>query len=217
MKPILTIAIPTIEGRESQFNTLQLWLLAQNVGGFAKIISEKDNKEMAIGAKRQLLLDKCDTEYIVQIDDDDNVPMDYISEIRKALETKPDCIGYLEEIRPSGKIACHSNEFSQWHGPGLYNKETTLRRHLIMPNDERFGPDYHYLRTIFHKDVIKTDIARQIGLNTSLRFAEDHDFSIRLKQSGLLKNEVFIDKIMYYYNDPGYMTEQQKNERYGII
>lgn len=216
MKPILSICIPTVEGREKEFQALREHLMAIGLfdDGF-EIISCKDNKERPIGAKRQHLLDIAKGEYIVQIDDDDWVPDYFISEILKALESKPDCIGYLEEIRPkewnsdsrTWIEAVHSNRFDKWES-GNFWRESCIMNDCISRR-------YNYKRTIFHKDVIKTEIARQIGFNPTLRYAEDHDFSIKLKQSGLLKKEVFLDEIMYYYNDPGNLSEQAKKERYG--
>lgn len=197
MKPLLTIAIPSIVGREKELNRLIHKLIDGNDYTNVNLLWEIDNKEMPIGQKRQILLEKASGEYIVQIDDDDLVPDYYIQEVLKTLESKPDCVGYLEEIRPGGKLAAHSNDYDRWE-------------------ECRLNSVYNYHRTIFHKDPIRTDIARQIGFNPTLRFAEDHDFSIRLKQSGLLKNEVFLDFVMYIYNDPGSLTEQQKRERYGL-
>jgi GT2 family glycosyltransferase len=160
-----------------------------------EILTECDNKEMSIGAKRQKLLNKCNAEYMVQIDDDDYISMQYLPHVIDALQSKPDCIGYLESVKIDGiqKTACHSNRFTDWAN----NKE-----------------GYDFVRTIFCKDVIRTDIARKIGFS-DMRFGEDYDFSKRLKQSGLLKTEVFINEVMYFYESKT-LTRSQHNERYGI-
>lgn len=191
---LLSIQIPTIVGREEKFNKLYNYLLNQ-IGNNIEIISIKDNKELTIGAKRQQLLDMCDAEYFVQIDDDDSVPDYYIEEVLKALESKPDCVGYLESVIMNGKqtIACHSNAFEDWGN----NKN-----------------GYEYVRTIFCKDIIKTSLAKQIGF-PDLRFAEDHVFAQKLKHSGLLKTEIFINKIMYYYSH-NTLTHEQHKQRYGL-
>ena len=191
----LAILIPTVAGREMEFESLLALLAPQVEHADVQIQYLKDNKEMSIGAKRQALLDACEAEYMVMIDDDDHVPHDYVAKVMEALESPPDCIGYLEQCDIGGRlsIACHSNRYERWQ-------------------DNYDG--YHHVRTIFYKDVIKTSIAKQVGFR-DLRYGEDHDFSIRLKQSGLLKNEVFIKEIMYYYSAP-IMTEDQYNLRYGI-
>jgi len=197
---LLSIQIPTIVGRERNVSALVAFLNWQ-ISSFCipdhvvEIRTCRDNKEMSIGAKRQLLLDKCNAKYFVQIDDDDTVSGEYIPRIYSTLSSLPDCVGYLESVRYDGKqlTACHSNRFDDW-GNNV--------------------DGYDLARTIFCKDVIRTGIARQIGFS-DMRFGEDHDFSRRLKASGLLKNEVFIDEVMYYYEGRS-LTQKEHNERYGI-
>lgn len=184
---LLSVLIPTITGRESLFDAL-LSTIPDNV----PVVFCRDNKEMSIGSKRQLLLDSCDTEYFVMVDDDDSLALDYFSTIIPFLAQKPDCICYLEDI--SGKqTAIHSNRFDGW---GI-------------------GNGYHYYRTPFYKDVLRTDIAKQIGFK-DMRYGEDADFADRLKKSGLIKNEIFIDKKMYFYAMPNTLSRHEHNKRYGI-
>ena len=193
---LLSIQIPTILGREAQYEKLFTYLNKQiELHPEIEIISLKDNKELTIGKKRQLLLESTEAEYFVQIDDDDSVPEYYIHEVLKALESRPDCVGYLESVIMNGqqKIACHSNIFNDW-------------------NQNEKG--YDYVRTIFCKDIIKTDLAKKIGFS-DIRFGEDHDFAKRLKNSKLLIDEYFINKIMYYYSHNSLTTEQHK-QRYGL-
>ena len=192
---LLSICIPTIFGRESQYQRIRSELDRQiNNNKDIEIITIKDNKEMPIGIKRQRLLELCKGEYCVQIDDDDYIAPYYIEEILNALKETPDCVGYIEEILngQNKKYAIHSNRFDGW--------------------GNKFG-SYHYFRTIFCKDVIKTEIAKQIGFS-NMQWQEDKDFADRLKASGLLNKEVFIDKIMYIYEFP---TRKQLRERYGHI
>ena len=193
---ILSICIPTLLGREQEFNRLHAIIKKQiDNNPLIELIILKDNKEMPIGIKRQRLLDLCKGEYCVQLDDDDIIPDYYIEEVLKALETKPTHIGQLEAVHIDGRneIACHSDRFREWAN----NKD-----------------GYDYVRTIFNKNVIKTSICRLVGYS-NVRYAEDIDFSIRLKASGLLLNEVFIDKAMYEYtyNTPTY---EEHLKRYGL-
>lgn len=189
---MLSFLIPTIDGRERQYDNLVASIYKQD--SKATIVYCKDNKGISIGAKRQILLDNCKTEYFVMVDDDDAIAPDYISKVRAALLSKPDCIGYLEQVIIDGvkKVACHSNRFSDW---GV-------------------GKGYDFYRTIFYKDVIKTEIAKKIGF-ADMRYGEDYEFSKRLKKSGLLKTEVFINEVMYYYSFKS-TNPQQHAERYGI-
>lgn len=197
---LLSIHIPTIVGRERQLQMLLNSLkhqMSRNQITFddIEIITQCDNKEMSIGAKRQILLDRCNAEYCVAIDDDDHVDEFYLYKVLVAIQSRPDCIGYLEHCTIDGqkKISCHSKRYPTWAN----NVD-----------------GYDFVRSIFCKDVIKTDIARYIGFS-DFRFGEDHDFSKRLAASGLLKTEVFINEVMYYY-EANTLTQEQHNKRYGL-
>lgn len=180
MEFLLEIQIPTITDRYAQFNILKKRIL-KLIAPYPNVIltSCSDNRQLTIGEKRQLLYNKAIAEYVVQIDDDDDISDYYIDEALNALKKKPDCVGYLEELNLSNNknIACHSNRFKNW---------------------EEKNPDYLFCRTIFYKDIIKTTIAKKIPFHF-INYGEDNQFSKDLKKSGLLKKEIFIDKIMYIY------------------
>jgi glycosyltransferase involved in cell wall biosynthesis len=174
---ILSVLIPTINGREVFFTRILEKVNDQKTEEI-EIISLKDNKEISIGSKRQQLLEKASGEYVVFIDDDDLIADDYINSILDALLEKPDCVGFeINCTGTLGKTASVSNRWSDWGE----NKE-----------------GYDYVRTPYHKVPIKKDIALAIGFK-DLRYAEDYDFSKRLKQSGLIKKEIYISKVLYYY------------------
>jgi glycosyltransferase involved in cell wall biosynthesis len=194
MDKLLSICIPTIVGREKQYNQLYSFI-AEQCTNDVEIVTLKDNRELSIGKKRQSMYEMCTGQYAVQIDDDDTIPADYISTVLKLLAVNPDCVGYLERVEDRGVhlLACHSNRYTDWGN----NKD-----------------GYSYVRTIFYKDVIKTEIAKAVVVK-DMRYGEDHDFARRLKASGLLKTEVFIEKIMYFYAAP-VLTAATTKERYGI-
>ncbi len=191
----LDILICTIETRRNEFNLLKHHLQTQiNEYGRQKevqIISECDNKQISVGTKRQLLLEKATGEYVVFIDDDDMVPYFYVENILSAIESKPDCIGFKILCKGTkGITASASNRWSKW-------------------GDNIGGFDY--VRTIYHKNPIKRETALKIGYK-DMRFGEDADYSKRLKESGLLTEEIFIDEFMYEYR---YKFEDAKI-KYGI-
>ncbi len=191
----LSILICTVDGRETQFNLLRHHLQTQiNEFGRQKevqILSKKDNKEISVGAKRQLLLEDAIGECIVFIDDDDMVPYFYVEKILEAINLNPDCIGFKIECKGTpGKTASASNKWDDWA--------------------ENVG-GFDYVRTIYHKNPVKREHALAIGFK-DMRFGEDYDYSKRLKESGLLKEEVFIDEVMYEYR---YKYEDPKT-KYGI-
>jgi len=204
----LSILIRTIVGREEKFDSLVNSLFSQGnfvetKGGWVdvhkgvEILFEKDNKEISVGAKAQKLIERAVGILVCFIDDDDSVPSYYIDEILKALKSKPDldCIGFKIECRgtnPNGmvELASASNQWDDWA-------------------DNKGG--FRYVRTIYHKSPVRRFHAIIIGYN-DMRFAEDADYSKRLKQSGLLDIEVFIDKVMYLYN----YTHEDHRTKYGI-
>ena len=186
----LSILIPTVTGREQSFNALVAELERQAVEYDVEIKTCCDNKEMSIGAKRQLLLESATKTHCVFIDDDDSVPADYIATVWPQLTF--DGIGYIEQIT-GGKKAAHSQDYDGWYS-------------------NRDG--YDYVRCLFCKDVIRTSIALQVGF-ADIRYGEDYDFSIRLLKSGLIRTHTFVPKVMYHYSMPQ-LNSQQFKARYGI-
>lgn len=200
----LSILIRTIVGREQKFDSLIVSLLAQ--GNFSiiengyvdkrlgvEILFEKDNKEISVGAKAQKLIERATGQMVSFIDDDDSAPSYYIEESLKAINENPDldCIGFRIECSGTpGVTASASNKWNDW--------------------GEKIG-GFDYVRTIYHKNPVKRSHALAIGYR-DMRFSEDYDYSKRLKESGLLVNEVFVDKVMYYYN---YKHEDPKT-KYGL-
>ena len=196
MNPILTIAIPTITSRRNQFtllyehirNQIKEYKLTKKV----ELIFECDNKEISIGAKRDLLIKKAKGKYIVMIDDDDWLPYNYCNDVLSACEDDSDCIGYLEDCVFDWNhraTSCISLRYKSWmNNVGVYD----------------------YVRTPFFKVPIKTEICRQVGC-ADLRFGEDSDFAKRIYP--LLKSETFIDKKLYIYR---YKFENH-NSKYGFI
>jgi len=175
--------------------------LSQRIGKLpVQIVICPDDKQMSIGAKRQWLLDNCETPHFVMLDDDDDLSSDYFELVIPALKENPDCVTYLEAIIRDGAqtgIARHSNDYKKWMWQHHHN-----------------GVSYLAGRTPFYKDILKTEIAQKIGFK-DMRYGEDADFSNRLKSSKLINTEVHIPKCMYLYNYPT-LTAKEHNKRYGI-
>jgi GT2 family glycosyltransferase len=193
---ILSILIPSTTDRkvmtDKLYHYLQAQVLYSNLDEKVEIIVDIDNKEVSIGAKRQRMIESAKGEYVVQIDSDDWVSIDYIKTILKALEEKPDCVGHqIECSGTSGKTESVSIEYPEWA-------------------ERKNG--YDYLRTPYPKVPIKRSISLLIGYK-DLRYGEDHDFSIRLKQSGFIEKETYIPQVLYFYRYK-FAPHAQK---YGIV
>ncbi len=124
MKPLLSILIRTIVGREEKFNALwwklehQRYLLIKLYGeDNVEMLFEKDNKEISVGAKAQKLIERASGMFVCFIDDDDDVPEYYISKILSAIKNNIDldCIGFRIECKgTAGKTASASNKWDDW-------------------------------------------------------------------------------------------------------
>ena len=192
------ILIATIETRKTQFEKLRSFIQSQIVKnslvGECEIVHISDNKEISVGLKRQRLLELANSDYVAFIDDDDWVSEDYLPAIMNSINSNfPDSIGFLIRCTFDGSvpiIAKASNKYSDW-------AEDT--------------DGYKYVRTPYHKTPIKRDLAIQIGFK-DIRYAEDHDYSRRLKAAGLIRKEDFIDLPLYYYS----YVHENPNTKYGF-
>lgn len=194
----LSILIRTIVGRENFLSDLVCDLIRQGgsirtinssimqgcaitVLGFddVEIIIAKDNCSISSGAKLQLLLELAKKDFVTAVDDDDSVYPYFVSEILKAIQDNPDCVG-------TKGIYSHD---------GAYNIEWRLSKDY--PNDTIYENGAAiYRRTTNHISPVKRSLALQVGY-PNISNAEDKWYSERLNP--LLKTEVKIDKLMYHY------------------
>ena len=139
-----------------------------------------DCKSMSIGEKRNRLLEMSSGQYVVFIDDDDNVPEYYIAEILKAIKTQPDCVSIKGIIKfepidnKPDRVFIHSLK---------YNKDTVVDGITV-------GKSPNHLNPIKREIAITVDFIKK-------SWAEDSDWAARVYP--LLKTEVVIEKFMYAY------------------
>lgn len=184
---LLSILIPSLNERASTLTKLlreieeQIFVTCSSE--IVEIIVEMDNREITTGAKRNSLLKKASGEYVVFIDDDDWISMSYLRRILIALESKPDVIGF------NGWMETNGQNRQLWYISKDFPYET--RRGL--------NGQISYLRFNNHLSPIKREIAQQIGYK-DITIGEDYDYAVRLKESGLIKTEVRIEKELYHYH-----------------
>jgi GT2 family glycosyltransferase len=181
---ILSVLIPTMTSRRDKFNALKLRLDYLSAGHEVEILSIEDvghkNGGLTTGEKRNKLVDMANGKYSVFIDDDDDVPDYYFEQIFNAINNNPetDCIGFKGMIYGYGQPCVFR------HSVGLpYSPQKVKNEYLRPPN---------------HLNPMLTDYFRAVRF-PDRTFAEDYDFCLRLAESGLVKNEVFIDLVMYHY------------------
>lgn len=202
-KPLLSILIPTVVGREYDLDNLLSSIkkycvldvkseLKENHWGYTgvkydceevEVIIAKDDKKNPIGAKREYLYQICSGEYAVQWDDDDDIADGGVAEILSAAKNKPDCITYQERVIMDGVEykSNHSLCYSGWVGDGSVE----------------LSDGFHFWRTPFFKSVIKSAIAKEVPIPHE-RFGEDNMWADALRP--MLATEIHIDKQIYLYN-----------------
>lgn len=192
MTPRLSILLATVLSRQNLFAKLLLHLQAQAEGKPVELVIACDNKEISIGKKRQQLLERATGDYVCFVDDDDWVSDDYVDRILAAIETNPDCVGFLITCTTNGrdpKKAIASLKYRQWA-------------------DNVDG--YHYVRSPYHKTPVRREIALKAGF-PDLRYAEDKIYSNGILKH--LKTEVFVSQVLYQYR----YRNEPFNQKYGIV
>ena len=181
MKKLWTIAVLTIPGREP--------LLARLLARLNNQLTEQVEVKIypgeldTIGGKRQRAVEECKSTYISFIDDDDLVHAQYVSKIIDKLKYMPTGVGF-RGIITSNNIK--PVEFV--HRAGLRYIDKVFRS----------SDCYIYHRPLNHLNPIRTEIAKQIGYK-DMNHGEDKDFSVRLAESGLITDDIFIDDFLYFY------------------
>ena len=181
--PLLSILIPTIEGREGFFKTITnklTYQITKDAINKVELLFYKDKRgQKTTGHKRNVLIEKAKGKFVVFVDDDDDVSSDYVFEIIKAIEDNPsvDAIG----IR------------------GVYtstNEQTPFETSIKWSWEKTNG---FYTRYINHISPIKKEIASAIKFPDKT-IGEDYDYVMQLKKSKLIKTEVVIKKQIYFYD-----------------
>jgi hypothetical protein len=188
---LLSILIPTLECRNTAFAALHEELKQQISNGAwqsqVEILSDCDDGRQPTGTKRNALLSRAAGEFVVFVDDDDEVSADYVALICQAIETGPaiDCIGIKGTITFQGshpRTFVHSLRYQDYSSQG--------------------GT---YMRPPYHLNPIRRSIA------TSHRFldvyySEDIEWALRIREQ--LKTEVFLEPVLYYYRSRRYWPYQ---------
>ena len=183
----ISILIPTMASRRTLFHEVlrEVRRQIEEVPEIrVEVLWESDNGEMTLGAKRNVLVDKCQGKYHCFIDDDDVLALDYIKT-------------FVPMIRSGVDYDCASFVGAHYYR-GVFNK---LFYHSLDHTEWAEFQD-RYIRTVSPMNMIRTDIVREVRY-ADIRNTEDHEFSKRLMSSGLLKSEYKINPNhpIYHYVD----------------
>jgi len=186
----LSILICSLENRKQPLEKLLKNLEKQRTDE-VEILTEIDNGEMTVGAKRQKLLERSVSDYLSFVDDDDDVASDYILELLKAIADDPDCVG-LE---------------------GVWTIHKTIRYiYWGLEYDwKRIGRNY-YIGTN-HITPVRREIALEAGFPDKSS-GEDQEYGRRVRK--IAKKEIKINKKLYFYNcDPLHSAIVEAKKRHG--
>lgn len=175
MSKKFSILICTLESRKHLLERL-MKVLEPQITDDVEIIVKSDNGEMAIGKKRNMLLDEANGQYVAFVDDDDLVSTDYVRKVLAAIVGNPDCCGLQGIITFQGqspRTFIHSLKYKEW-----------------------FEKNQVYYRCPNHLNPVKRELALQVKFPES-NHGEDRDYSTRLFP--LLKNEYYISGVIYHY------------------
>lgn len=142
-----------------------------------------DDGSASTGAKRNSLLRKATGQYVAFVDDDDSILPGYIAHILAALRERPDAVGF------NGYITTNGRNQQEWKISRNFGYITEGGVHYRFNN---------------HLSPMRRSIALAIGFPDK-SYGEDYDFAVRLKESGLIKTEVYINKHLYHYK---YITKK---------
>lgn len=182
----LSILIPTLPKRKDFLSDLYDQLEDQiHKSGYEGQIEVHilSNENQSIGSKRNDLLKLALGEYTCFIDDDDEIDKDYIKIIMQGIKKNPDVISLRGIRSQDGKIDGvfeHSIRYKEYKTNNIAQNGVKYERY---PN---------------HLNVIKAEISKQFKFK-DISFGEDTDWATQIFNSGLLKNEYYTDKILYYY------------------
>jgi hypothetical protein len=178
----ITYMIPTIPGREASLARL-IASIHEKMSRIAPTLRYTidlgfDNREMSIGSKRQMMIQRSTAKYSAFIDDDDEITDAYIEDLRETIA------GSYHVMRLRGTI--HPYTFT-------HSIENTLSS--PMARGEVF------LRPPNHLNPMMTDVAKFVHFRDAVR-GEDLDWTMRMAATGSLTQEYTSDlsRIHYVYN-----------------
>jgi hypothetical protein len=149
--------------------------------GKVGVIVYRDNREQLYGPKCQKLYDASEADYVSMLDDDDWIADDYVQTVWRALRQKPDYVGYRIRYTEHGVPqipVIHSLQYGGWVNT----------------------PEALY-RDICHKNPMRRVLAQQASWEGD--GGADILWADTLRNLGVVKREVFIDRELYHYRSTG--------------
>jgi glycosyltransferase involved in cell wall biosynthesis len=173
---ILILTLPTrIDSYARLIKSLNIQVIQNNLINRVQILSLCDTKEISVGEKRNILLNKSCGKYVCFIDDDDVISDDYVIKLVNGIQSNSDVITFCGEYVENNLITPFS--ISLVHRDN-YNHPNIFYR---LPN---------------HLCPVKREIALSCQFSNK-NFGEDSDYSERI--NNYLKTEFHIQDKLYFY------------------
>lgn len=176
----LSILIPTIPKRAGLLKRL-LNILNSQITNEVEILTNSDDGRKTIGRKRNELIQQAKGEYIVFIDDDDEVTLDYIPLILNAIKKKPD-------------VVC----FSGWMTTNGQNRKDFYFSLNYPYSQVELKGKFVYLRYPNHLCPMKRELVKDIPFDNISLF-EDFNWATTIHKRQILKKQVIIPEFIYHY------------------
>lgn len=151
-----------------------------------QVIVCTDSGLYSTGQKRNWCLQQAKGKFVCSIDDDDKISDNYFELVLTGCRTNSDCcsmMGIIYEKNSPPRYFEHSLKYAKWD--------------TRTPDPYGFA-DRLYERYPNHLNAIRTDIAKQFEFPGEFR-GEDHMWSNKLHESGLIKSEYYIKDVLYHY------------------
>lgn len=171
------ILIPSLNSRAKLLDSL-LDCLASQIVSDVGVVVYQDNAEVSCAHKCNVLTESTEADYVSFIDDDDDVVVDFIPTILEALAERPDYVGFRVLYTEKGVPQVPVWHSLQYPGPWTNTPAGNFR------DIQQFNP-----------------IRRELALMSPWKGGYDADRirADRLRELGVVKTEVFIDRAMYHY------------------
>lgn len=195
---LLTIMIPTIISRKDKFYTITEKLMKQikenDLENLIEIIAHFDNKTVGLSLKRTNMLRTSGGKFVISLDDDDDVADDYIISIIGAIKNNPEA----DVITFKQHCNCDGSEFYV---------ESDINNSLSGSKIQGVLHRYPWIWCAWRKEKVDIFVYEDIG---KVNYREDEFWLKHVRESGRIKKEVKIDKILHYYRFSSKNTETQK-------
>jgi glycosyltransferase involved in cell wall biosynthesis len=173
---ILILTLPTrIDSYATLIKSLNQQVIENNLINRVQILTLCDTKEISVGEKRNILLNKSCGRYVCFIDDDDVIAPNYLIKIISALSSNADVVTFCGDYMENSL----RTEFS-----------------ISMVHRGNFNHPNMFYRLPNHLCPVKREIALSCQF-TDKNYGEDSDYADKINQ--YIKNEFHIQDKLYFY------------------